>query len=246
MSNNFCAGVSASSNHTWITLSGTEDVSDGCRVVIRKSVDDPGRPPGIVLSAATSLWLPVPPSQVFEFLRDERYRTDWDILSNMGIVEEIVHVPTGKDQGNCVSLLKVNAVNSNQSNMLILQDCCTDKSCSLVVYAPVDVAAMEAVLNGADPNVVLLLPSGFAILPDGKPAASSPLNKLNANSSNHISMSNSSGGSLLTVAFQILVDHVPTAKLSLESVSTVNNLISSTVVRIKGALSCDDIIAAND
>ncbi|KAH6557364.1 hypothetical protein KP509_1Z119300 [Ceratopteris richardii] len=130
--------------------------------------------------------------------------------------------------------------------MLILQDCCTDKSCSLVVYAPVDVAAMEAVLNGADPNVVLLLPSGFAILPDGKPAASSPLNKLNANSSNHISMSNSSGGSLLTVAFQILVDHVPTAKLSLESVSTVNNLISSTVVRIKGALSCDDIIAAND
>ncbi|KAI5068520.1 hypothetical protein GOP47_0016865 [Adiantum capillus-veneris] len=242
MSNNFCAGVSASSNHTWITLSGTGGVSDECHVVIRKSVDDPGRPPGIVLSAATSFWLPVPPSRVFEFLRDERYRIEWDILSNMGVVEEIVHVPKGQDSGNCVSLLKVNAINSNQSNMLILQDCCTDKSCSLVIYAPVDVGAMGAVLNGSDPDVVLLLPSGFAILPDGNPLAPSPLlNKLSSKNNNHISTSDTCSGSLLTVAFQILVDHVPTAKLSLESVATVNNLISSTVVRIKGALSCDNL-----
>eukprot|EP00250_Pteridium_aquilinum_P017164 c23484_g1_i1 orf=617-2857(-) len=251
MSNNFCGGVSASANHTWITLSGTGGASDECRVVIRKSVDDPGRPPGIVLSAATSLWLPVPPSRVFEFLRDERYRTEWDILSNMGVVEEIVHVPKGQDQGNCVSLLKVNAVNSNQSNMLILQDCCTDKSCSLVIYAPVDVAAMGAVLNGGDVDTVLLLPSGFAILPDGKLAPPSSQHhsvfnnktitpSTNSNSNNMVTSSTSSG-SLLTVAFQILVDHVPTAKLSLESVATVNNLISSTVIRIKGALSCDNL-----
>lgn len=250
MSNNFCGGVSASTNHTWITLSGTGGASDDCRVVIRKSVDDPGRPPGIVLSAATSLWLPVPPSRVFEFLRDERYRTEWDILSNMGVVEEIVHVPKGEDQGNCVSLLKVNAINSNQSNMLILQDCCTDKSCSLVIYAPVDVGAMGTVLNGGDPDVVLLLPSGFAILPDGNPAAPSSQhhslfnNKTvipSPNSNNNTITNSTSSGSLLTVAFQILVDHVPTAKLSLESVATVNNLISSTVIRIKGALSCDSL-----
>ena len=82
MTNNFCGGVSASANHTWITLSGTGadtgsiGPTDECRVVIRKSVDDPGRPPGIVLSAATSLWLPVSPSRVLQFLRDERYRTE--------------------------------------------------------------------------------------------------------------------------------------------------------------------------
>ena len=41
----------------------------------------------------------------------------------------------------------------------------------------------------------------------------------------------------MTVAFQILVDSVPTAKLSLGSVATVNNLIACTVERIKAALS---------
>lgn len=144
------------------------------------------------------------------------------------------------------------AINSNQSNMLILQDCCTDKSCSLVIYAPVDVGAMGTVLNGGDPDVVLLLPSGFAILPDGNPAASSSSSQHHSlfnnktvtpspNSNNSTNMTSTSSGSLLTVAFQILVDHVPTAKLSLESVATVNNLISSTVIRIKGALSCDSL-----
>jgi homeobox-leucine zipper protein len=42
----------------------------------RKSVDDPGRPPGIVLNAATSFWLPVPPKRVFDFLRDESSRSE--------------------------------------------------------------------------------------------------------------------------------------------------------------------------
>ena len=70
----FCAGVSASTAHTWTTLSGTG--ADDVRVMTRKSVDDPGRPPGIVLSAATSFWLPVPPKRVFEFLRDENSRSE--------------------------------------------------------------------------------------------------------------------------------------------------------------------------
>ncbi|KHN33889.1 Homeobox-leucine zipper protein HDG2 [Glycine soja] len=60
----FCAGVSASTAHTWTTLSGTS------------ADDDPGRPPGIVLSAATSFWLHVPPKRVFDFLRDENSRNE--------------------------------------------------------------------------------------------------------------------------------------------------------------------------
>ena len=67
----FCTGVGASTANAWTPLpSGLEDV----RVMTRKSVDDPGRPPGIVLSAATSLWLPVPARRVFEFLRSENTR----------------------------------------------------------------------------------------------------------------------------------------------------------------------------
>ncbi|GJN01679.1 hypothetical protein PR202_ga18960 [Eleusine coracana subsp. coracana] len=192
----------------------------------RKSVDDPGRPPGIVLNAATSFWLPVPPKRVFDFLRDESSRSEWDILSNGGVVQEMAHIANGRDHGNCVSLLRVNSTNSNQSNMLILQESCTDASGSYVIYAPVDVVAMNVVLNGGDPDYVALLPSGFAILPDG-PAGSS----LQADGGI------SSNGSLLTVAFQILVDSVPTAKLSLGSVATVNSLIACTVERIKAAVS---------
>ncbi|PNX90054.1 homeobox-leucine zipper protein HDG2-like, partial [Trifolium pratense] len=102
----FCAGVSASTAHTWTTLSGTG--ADDVRVMTRKSVDDPGRPAGIVLSAATSFWLPVTPKRVFEFLRDENSRSEWDILSNGGVVQEMAHIANGRDTGNCVSLLRVN------------------------------------------------------------------------------------------------------------------------------------------
>ncbi|XP_020109359.1 homeobox-leucine zipper protein ROC2-like [Ananas comosus] len=219
----FCGAVTASTTHQWTTLSGSgaEDV----RVMTRKSVDDPGRPPGIVLNAATSFWLPVSPKRVFDFLRDESSRSVWDILSNGGVVQEMAHIANGRDHGNCVSLLRVNSVNSNQSNMLILQESCTDPTGSYVIYAPVDVVAMNVVLNGGDPDCVALLPSGFAILPDGPSAVPGGT-----------TVEVGSSGSLLTVAFQILVDSVPTAKLSLGSVATVNSLIACTVERIKAAV----------
>ncbi|XP_022776631.1 homeobox-leucine zipper protein HDG2-like isoform X2 [Durio zibethinus] len=226
MAISFCAGVSASTAHTWTTLSGTG--ADDVRVMTRKSVDDPGRPPGIVLSAATSFWLPVSPKRVFDFLRDENSRNEWDILSNGGVVQEMAHIANGRDTGNCVSLLRVNSANSSQSNMLILQESCLDPTASFVIYAPVDIVAMNVVLNGGDPDYVALLPSGFAILPDGTTSSTGGIADAG------------SGGSLLTVAFQILVDSVPTAKLSLGSVATVNNLIACTVERIKASLSCEN------
>ncbi|XP_049365416.1 homeobox-leucine zipper protein MERISTEM L1-like [Solanum verrucosum] len=217
----FCAGVGASTAHTWTTLSGSG--ADDVRVMTRKSIDDPGRPPGIVLSAATSFWLPVPPKRVFDFLRDENSRSEWDILSNGGLVQEMAHIANGRDPGNCVSLLRVNSGNSSQSNMLILQESSTDSTGSYVIYAPVDIVAMNVVLSGGDPDYVALLPSGFAILPDGGGG-----------------IDVGTRGSLLTVAFQILVDSVPTAKLSLGSVATVNSLIKCTVERIKTAVACDN------
>ncbi|KAL9384121.1 hypothetical protein Peur_024444 [Populus x canadensis] len=222
----FCTGVGASTAHTWTTLSATG--SDDVRVMTRKSMDDPGRPPGIVLSAATSFWIPVPSKKVFDFLKDENHRSEWDILSNGGQVQEMAHIANGRDPGNCVSLLRVNSTNSSQSNMLILQESCTDSTGSYVIYAPVDISAMNIVLSGGDPDYVALLPSGFAILPDGP--GYGPAGILDVGS----------GGSLLTVAFQILVDSVPSVKLSLGSVATVNSLIKCTVERIKAAVMCDN------
>ncbi|KAK7294993.1 hypothetical protein RJT34_17894 [Clitoria ternatea] len=228
MTNNFCAGVCASTVHKWNKLNAG-NVGEDVRVMTRKSVDDPGEPPGIVLSAATSVWLPVSPSKLFDFLRDERLRSEWDILSNGGPMQEMAHIAKGQDHANCVSLLRASAMNANQSSMLILQETCTDASGSLVVYAPVDIPAMHVVMNGGDSAYVALLPSGFAIVPDGPDAGE-----------DHGGASQQRiGGCLLTVAFQILVNSLPTAKLTVESVETVNNLISCTVQKIKAALHCE-------
>jgi homeobox-leucine zipper protein len=135
-------------------------------------------------------------------------------------------------------------MNSNQSSMLILQETCIDAAGSLVVYAPVDIPAMHVVMNGGDSAYVALLPSGFAIVPDGPGSRGPP--GATANGHNNSSSKGGGGGphsrvsgSLLTVAFQILVNSLPTAKLTVESVETVNNLISCTVQKIKAALQCE-------
>ncbi|KAK7308817.1 hypothetical protein RJT34_05075 [Clitoria ternatea] len=222
MVNSYCTGVGASTANAWTTLSATgcEDV----RVMTRKSVDDPGRPLGIVLSAATSFWLPVPPRRVFDFFRDLNSRSGWDILTNGGVIQEMAHITNGRDPGNSVSLLRVNSANPSQNNMLILQESYTDATGSYLVYAPVDIAAMNIVMSGGDPDYIPLLPSGFAILPDGRGPGVLDVG---------------SGGSLLTVAFQILVDSAPTAKISLDSVATVTSLIKCSVERIKVAFAGD-------
>lgn len=236
MTNNFCAGVCASTVHKWNKLCAG-NVDEDVRVMTRKSVDDPGEPPGIVLSAATSVWLPVSPQRLFDFLRDERLRSEWDILSNGGPMQEMAHIAKGQDHGNCVSLLRASAMNANQSSMLILQETCIDAAGALVVYAPVDIPAMHVVMNGGDSAYVALLPSGFSIVPDGPGSRGSSTGSngpsCNGGPDQRIS------GSLLTVAFQILVNSLPTAKLTVESVETVNNLISCTVQKIKAALHCE-------
>lgn len=236
MTNNFCAGVCASTVHKWNKLCAG-NVDEDVRVMTRKSVDDPGEPPGIVLSAATSVWLPVSPQRLFDFLRDERLRSEWDILSNGGPMQEMAHIAKGQDHGNCVSLLRASAMNANQSSMLILQETCIDAAGALVVYAPVDIPAMHVVMNGGDSAYVALLPSGFSIVPDG------PGSRGSSTGSNGPSCNGGPdqkiSGSLLTVAFQILVNSLPTAKLTVESVETVNNLISCTVQKIKAALHCE-------
>ncbi|KAF2548565.1 hypothetical protein F2Q70_00022751 [Brassica cretica] len=81
----FSSRVGASTAHAWTTLTTTG--SDDVRIMTRKSIDDPWRHPGIFLSAATSFWIPVAPKRVFDFLRDENSRSEWDILSNGGLVQ---------------------------------------------------------------------------------------------------------------------------------------------------------------
>ncbi|XP_074587804.1 homeobox-leucine zipper protein HDG1-like isoform X2 [Curcuma longa] len=210
MTEAFCTGICESSAHEWTKLE-SHSIGPDVQVMTRKSVGHPGEPAGVVLSTATSVPLPlISPKRLFDFLREAGLRSKWDVLSNGGPMYEMAHIAKGQGAGDAVSLLR--AVSSNQTSMLILQETCADASGAMVVYAPVDVPAMHLVMNGGDSAYVALLPSGFAILPDG------------------------GEGSLLTVGFQILVNNQPTAKLTVESVETVNHLISCTVQKIKAAV----------
>ncbi|MBA0564242.1 hypothetical protein Golob_009196, partial [Gossypium lobatum] len=106
MVNSFCTSVGTSNSHRSTTLSGSNEV--GVRVTVHKS-SDPGQPNGIVLSAATTFWLPVSPQNVFNFFKDERTRPQWDVLSNGNAVQEVAHIANGSHPGNCISVLRVSS-----------------------------------------------------------------------------------------------------------------------------------------
>lgn len=121
--------------------------------------------------------------------------------------------------------------------MLILQESCVDSSGSLVVYCPVDLPAINMAMSGEDPSYFPLLPSGFTISPDGGYGGGVDGASTSSSTGGGGSGATSSG-SLITVVFQILVSNLPSARLSPESVTTVNNLIGNTIHQIKAALNC--------
>lgn len=105
----------------------------------------------------------------------------------------------------------------------MLQDCYMDALGGMIVYAPMDLATMNIAVSGdADPSEIPILPSGFSISSDGRRSTTED------------------GGTLLTLAFQILVSGKTTRsrEVNERSVDTVSALISSTVQRIKGLLNC--------
>lgn len=108
---------------------------------------------------------------------------------------------------------------TQRSKMLILQETCTDASGSLVVYSPVYAPAINLIMNSGDSDQGMplsLLPTGFAILPDGE----------------------GGDGSLLTVVFQFLVNSQQpnSADLITESVATASSLITETLCKIRASL----------
>lgn len=107
MADNFFSGVCLSSARKWDTHHlGT--VGDDLKVMTRKNTDVPGEPPSIVLCAAMSVWMPVSRQRVFDFLHDERLRSEWDILSTAGPMQEVLRIAKGQVDGNCISILRAN------------------------------------------------------------------------------------------------------------------------------------------
>lgn len=232
MVSSFCTSINPSNGHQWNNISTLDEFE--VRATLQKCTD-PGQPNGVVISAASTVWLPVPPQHVFNFLRDERTRPQWDVLSNQNPVQEVAHIANGSHPGNSISVLR--AYNTSQNNMLILQESCIDSSGSLVVYSPVDLQSINIAMSGEDTTYIPLLPSGFTISPDGRHDRGS--NEASMNNGTMGEHNRAGGGSLVTVVFQILVSSLSSsAKMSPESVNTVNNLIGNTIHQIKAALNC--------
>jgi hypothetical protein len=60
-----------------------------------------------------------PPQRIFDYLRDEQRRGEWDILANGEAMQEMDHIAKGQHHGNAVSLLRPN-VSSH------ISQCCID------------------------------------------------------------------------------------------------------------------------
>lgn len=223
----FGRALGASSHHIWRKI--PSKTGGDIRVASRKNLNDPGEPLGVILCAVSSVWLPVSHTLLFDFLRDETRRNEWDIMSNGGPVHSIATLSKGQDRGNAVSIHTM----KSKENMWMVQDSCTNTYESMVVCAPVSVTNMQSVMAGCDSSTIAVLPSGFSILPDGVETRPLVITSKAQNQSQD-------GGSLLTVGFQILTSDSPTSKLSVESVESVNALISSTLRNIKAGLQCED------
>ncbi|KAK2999925.1 hypothetical protein RJ639_024200 [Escallonia herrerae] len=229
MVSSFCSILSMSEKLDFPNF--TEMSNSGVRISVRTSTE-PSQPHGVIVSAATSLWLPLSCDSVFNFFRDEKTRAQWDVLSSGNPVNEIAHVTTGSHPGNCISIMQ--PFNPNGDSLLILQESCIDPLVALIVYAPVDLHSVTSAINGQDMAKIPLLPSGFIISDDGHP----PDNYRASTSSGTTRPS----GSLVTVALQVLLcSNGFSQQLTMESVTAVHNLISSAVQNIKAALNCPDL-----
>ncbi|KAK7318021.1 hypothetical protein RJT34_02718 [Clitoria ternatea] len=104
---------------------------------------------------------------------------------------------------------------TTESSGLYLQESWSDASDTMIVYSAINGQSLNMVMSCGDSSFIPVRPSGFAILPDGN---------------------NGGGGSLLTIGLQMLQTGHQTAKLLIESVETVNNLMTCTIQKIKDAL----------
>ncbi|CAI9114146.1 OLC1v1014801C3 [Oldenlandia corymbosa var. corymbosa] len=168
----------------------------------------------------------VSPNLVFDFLKDDKHRNEWDAMASGSPAQSIVNLAKGQNRGNAVSIQTI-----KNGSIWVLQESCTNSQESMVVYAAVDNMAMESVMAGGDSSNVSLLASGFSILPDGVESR----RLLNTSKPDDKS---TEGGSLVTYAFEVLEKNLYAPQPAAETVELVNSVMSSTLQKIKAGLNC--------
>jgi len=107
---------------------------------------------------------------------------------------------------------------------------------SLVVFATVDVDAIQVTMSGEDPSYILLLPLGFAIFPATNPSPAATSTSSSNGESSPGNTNEPANGCLLTVGMQVLASAVPSAKLNLSSVTAINSHVCNAIHQITTAL----------
>ena len=129
------------------------------------------------------------------------------------------------------------ASNSSQNVELMLQETSTHPDGgSLVVFATVDVDAIQVTMSGEDPSYILLLPLGFAIFPATNPSPAATSTSSSNGESSPGNTNEPANGCLLTVGMQVLASAVPSAKLNLSSVTAINSHVCNAIHKITTAL----------
>ncbi|CAL5075864.1 unnamed protein product [Urochloa decumbens] len=204
-------------------------------VTLKKTSTVAGESDTLFLCATTTLWLRgILPESVFSYLRNEQLRAEWDMLANGAPVELLRYIATGYPVGNAVSVLRSNYTDGTNNKILILQETCTDSSGSLVVFAPIGEESMYAAMNSGDNTSLSFLTSGFAILPDGRGNARHDLATA-PSTSRAPACSSNTGGSLLTMAYQVMLPSSPPDN----AVDEMGKFICHVVEKIKIAVKAD-------
>lgn len=107
---------------------------------------------------------------------------------------------------------------------------------SLVVFASVDVDAIQVTMSGEDPSYIPLLPLGFAIFPAANPQPAATSASSGNGESSPGDPEEPASGCLLTVGMQVLASAVPSAKLNLSSVTAINSHVCNAIHEITTAL----------
>ncbi|KAL9320601.1 hypothetical protein ACSQ67_012440 [Phaseolus vulgaris] len=179
----------------------------------------------IIFIATTSFRLPLPSENVFDFFRDPIKRAKWDVMCYESPVHEVARISIGTQPSNYISIIQ--PVHRNANNMAIIQESCIDPLGSYVVYSPINISDIKMAINGEESTTLAIFPSGIVISKDEQSIT-------NASAWSSGSDDTRTHSTLLTVAFQIMMNG-PTTMIA-ESKTVVNSLMTSTIQNINHAL----------
>ncbi|PPD68813.1 hypothetical protein GOBAR_DD34307 [Gossypium barbadense] len=108
MTKNFFNNINSCSENVWSGLPQNFAAQD-VRLRYGNILKVLGKPSGNIVIFTTSIQILVPMEVLFDFLRHERTRNKWDLLSNQRHVRELVYVSNGENPGNRVSIMQVNS-----------------------------------------------------------------------------------------------------------------------------------------